>query len=106
VRQFNNQISLLLARKNYVPTEEQVLTPEQSKFVFEELIPGFAKRALAVKTNNLKYALLISDSVNLITTFFNYCIEKGSSFQDKIVDIADVMRTVFDVQQKFYQSHF
>ena len=61
---------------------------------------------LALKTNNVKYALLIADSLNLITSFFNFCIKKKSPFKDRISDITDAMRVVFDIQQKFYQSHF
>jgi hypothetical protein len=73
------------------------LTPQQTTFIFEELLPGFVKRALATKTNNLKYALLISESINQTTTFFNFCLDPQSPFKDKISDISDAMRTVFDI---------
>lgn len=82
------------------------MTPEQAKFIFDELIPGFAKRAVALKTNNLKYALLIADSINLTSDFFKYCIKPESPYKDRVSDITDAMRTVFDTSQKFYQSHF
>ena len=70
VREFDNQINILMK----IEKEKNPLTAEQTKFIFEELIPGFAKRVLALKTNNLKYALLIADSINLLTNFFNFCI--------------------------------
>lgn len=83
-----------------------MVTPEQTKFFFEELLPGYTKRALQVKTNNLKYANLIADSIELVISFANFCTNQDFAYKDKLNDIFDGMRVVFDCQQKFYQSHF
>ena len=72
------------------------MTPEQAKFIFEELIPGFVKRVLALKTNNLKYALLIAESINLTLSFFTFCIKPDGAFNERLSDLSDAMRTVFD----------
>jgi hypothetical protein len=45
-----------------------------AKFTFEELIPGVAKRAVQVKTNNLPYALLVAETLNTLANYYNSCL--------------------------------
>ncbi len=48
----------------------KVLEDDQAKFVYEELIPGVAKRVLATVTKNTAFALLISETLSVITNLF------------------------------------
>lgn len=84
-----------------------MLEDDQAKFVYEELIPGVAKRVLAIVTKNIAFALLISETLNAITNLFLTTLQSdGSTKNEKISDLADSMRLVWDSQQKFYINHF
>ena len=60
LRKLNDTVGILTAR---VVAEEEPLDPEQSKFVYDELIAGVARRIVAVKTNNDVYAALVADVI-------------------------------------------
>ena len=80
-----------------------MLADDQSKFIFEELIPGTIKRICSIITKNVPYALLIATTIECVVTLFNSMLRgDGTIGSQRIVDMADTMRIVFDSQQKFY----
>ena len=53
LRKLNDTVSILTAR---VVAEQEPLDQEQSKFIYDELIAGIARRIVQVKTTNSVYA--------------------------------------------------
>jgi len=47
------------------------LSEEQSKFIYEELILGVARRAVEVKTTKDSYANLVADTLNSLVSLFS-----------------------------------
>lgn len=51
-----------------------VISEEQAKFIYTELIPGVAKRCVQVKTKNIKFRDLVADTITAIGNLFNSTI--------------------------------
>jgi hypothetical protein len=79
--------------------ESTVLADDQSKFIYEELLPGTIKRICSIITKNVPYALLIASTIECVVTLFNSMLKMdGTTSNQRIVDMADLMRIVFDSQ--------
>lgn len=83
------------------PTEdaatEALLKDDQAKFIFEELIPGVVKRSCAIITKNMTFAALICDALSACAALFNVMLQlDGSNVHDRIADMADAIKIVFD----------
>lgn len=90
-----------------VNTLPQDIEADQSKFLFEELIPGVVKRCLSVATTKqIGYDLLISEMLESVTALFNKMLSPDGACSERLSDMADTMHLVFDNQQKFYLNHF
>ena len=71
--------------------------------MYEELVPGVAKRIAAGVTKNIPYACLVADTLENITNLFNSSLRCEEQEQpERADDIADAIRVVFDPLQKFY----
>lgn len=82
---------------------ELKLANDQVKFIFEELIPGVSKRSVQTTTKNMRFQTLISKLITSVTKLFNSMLQvDGSHISERLGDMADAMRLVFDPQQKFY----
>lgn len=88
LQRFNETISMLSAAtlaNNSVSSEQeaqeggssskQILSdPAMAKFIFTELIPGVARRAVSHKTTNVVFANLIADTLHSIVSFYNIAL--------------------------------
>lgn len=94
----NELINLLITG----PSGELQLTDEQVKYLYGELLPGLAKRIVAVKSTKEPYVKLVADTIENLINLFNVELVRKTATLD---DLADACRVLFDPTQKFYGSH-
>jgi hypothetical protein len=76
---------------------------EINKFLFSELIPGVAKRAVSHKTNNAIFANLLAQTLTDLVNLYNASLTGDAEW---VIDMTDTMRYVLDMSKPFYQNHF
>ena len=79
-----------------------MLSEEQVKYLYQELLPGVSKRITAVKSNQDSFVRLIADTIEGMINLLNVELIAKTSTVD---DLADAYRVLFDPAQKYFISH-
>ncbi len=70
-----------------------MLSEEQVKYLYQELLPGVSKRITAVKSNKDSFVSLIADTIEGMINLLNVELTAKTSTVD---DLADACRVLFD----------
>lgn len=84
---------------------DKEISKEQSKFIYEELIPGVVKRVLASTSKNQRFANVLKELLETVCDHFSRMLD-CSPEHPHLADMADAMRPVFDNTQKFHTTQF
>lgn len=66
-----NDILQMLTSAALATEAPQIASEEQNKFIYQELIPGVAKRAVQVKTKNKEWMALVAETLSCLGNLFN-----------------------------------
>ena len=105
LKRFNDYVQMLTACILSRPEPPNGILQDTvvNKFLFSELIPGVAKRAVGHKTSNLPFANLLAQTLADIANLYNASLTGDDEW---VIDMTDTMRYVFDMSKPFYQNNF